>query len=142
MPDFTFTKHPVFSPTRCAACSTHACAEGFVDMVASTATAGFHDGAPMPPAPDEPTYGRLYLCARCVWEAARRVGCLDPQQAAQLREEHEQCGLMLEQAKQLVEEERASKVVTLADVERLVTGLQAKAAAAKKAAAKAKPEAA
>lgn len=84
MPDFNKVPAPMFSPTRCAACSTHACHEGFVDFVATTATQGFENGAPMQPLPGEPMYGRLYLCARCVWTAARLVGCLDPQQADEL----------------------------------------------------------
>lgn len=116
MPDFHKVASPTFSPTRCAACSTHACPDGFIDLVASTATAGFINGAPAPAKDGEPVYGRLYLCAWCVRHAARMVGCADPDSVA---ERAEQIRGLLEVNAQLgaeLEVERRNKVVAIEDI--------------------------
>lgn len=103
MPDFRFTRHLGASenppPTQCATCSTHACDEGFVDLIVSLSP-----------------YGRLYMCARCVWAAARLVGCIDPQQVVIKDDALEEMSAANEELAAKLEAEKAEKYVPLADV--------------------------
>lgn len=102
MPDFRFTpklgnENP--PPTQCTFCSTNQCDEGFVDLLI-----------------DHVPEGRIYACARCLWSAARLVGCIDPQQVAK------RDATIAEQAAEVtrlvadLEYEKDHKVVSLEDV--------------------------
>lgn len=71
MPDFHRVKAPVFSPTLCLICSTHQHPDGFVDT-----------GVDL-----NPPHGRAYLCAGCVYQLARVLGCLSPEEAGKLRQQ-------------------------------------------------------
>lgn len=61
---------------------------------------------------DNPVSGRMYLCATCLDQAARVMGCLDPEQAQRLRNN---LGAAEEKIKELeaeVEFEKANKVMS------------------------------
>lgn len=103
MPEFAWVKAPVFSPTRCMSCNTHAHRDGFVDLVSEDAN-GF----------------RHYLCASCVFTAAQKFGCLAPSQADELRHRLADAAEELLDVRAELEAERENKVVPLADVKRML----------------------
>ena len=104
MPEFAWVKAPVFPPTLCLACNTHSHPDGFVDLIS-----------------EDPTGRRHYLCASCVYTAGQKVGCLSPVQADDLRERVAKAHEDLLDIQLELDEERENKVVSLADVKKLMT---------------------
>lgn len=102
MPDFVHVAAPVFSPTNCRTCMTHADKRGFIDTRAEDAN------------------GHVYMCASCVDVAARLVGCLDPKQGDDLRHRLADASAAITALERELETERANKVVALADVRTLL----------------------
>lgn len=124
MPDFEHVPAPTFSPTCCVACSTHRHDRGFVDLAVEGPVFG-HDqaGNPVvPPGRDFAPSGRLYLCASCVDQAARKVGCLDPEQAQAFAEASARDANRIVELEARLAAEEANKVVSLADA-RTMLGL-------------------
>lgn len=102
MPDFQWLKAPVFTPTQCCTCSTHAHPDGFVDLLADTIS------------------GRLYICAGCVNQAGRQIGMLSRENAGDLTDRLADAANLVADLESQLEDEKANKVVSLADVKTLV----------------------
>jgi hypothetical protein len=100
LPDFHRVKAPVFSPTMCLTCSTHQHPDGFVDT-----------GVDL-----NPPHGRAYLCAGCVYQLARAVGCLSPAEAQKLRERIDVLNAEAESLVVALEDERDNKTVSVTDL--------------------------
>ena len=103
MPDFQRVQSPVFTPTACLACGTHHDRNGFVDLLV-----------------DQPVSGRAYLCGTCTFQAGRKVGCLDPEQSANLTARLAAATAEISALNNQLETERAAKVVSLDDVKKLL----------------------
>lgn len=106
MPEFQRVAAPIYSPTQCISCSTHADPEGFVDLLAEQ----------LPP------YGRVYLCAGCVKQAGKQIGMLEEKQANHLRVRLTDAVQEIAVLNTKLEEERQNKFVTMSDV---IASLQA-----------------
>lgn len=102
MPDFFWVKNPVFPPTICAGCNTHAHKDGFVDLLAEDAAGR-----------------RFYLCAGCVNTAGNKVGALSKAQGDDLRGRLAGAQEELLALQGELEAERENKVVSLADARKL-----------------------
>lgn len=83
----------------CATCNTHKHDDGFVNTNL-----------------DVTGRGRAYICAGCVREMAREVGCLDPQQAQQLRNICDEITAAAEKAQSDLAAAKENMVVPLAEV--------------------------
>ena len=93
----------MFTPTACLACGTHHDRHGFVDLLV-----------------DQPVSGRAYLCGNCTFQAARKVGCLDPVQSADLTARLAAATAEIGALNDQIAAERDTKVVSLADVKKLL----------------------
>lgn len=102
MPDFAWVKAPIFTPTQCITCSTHASKDGFVDLVVDNVE------------------GRVYMCASCIEQAGRRVGMLAKREADKLAARVAEAHDAITALERELEAERENKVVPLADVKKLL----------------------
>lgn len=103
MPDYQWVPTPVFTPTTCLGCNAHRHEDGFVDTLAEDAAGR-----------------RLYLCAECVRQAARKVGCYAPKEVADLKAEVAAANARAAELEDELAVERANKVVSLADVKKIL----------------------
>lgn len=103
MPDYQWVKAPYFPPTLCRGCNTHAHPDGFVDLLAEDAS-GL----------------RFYLCAGCVNTAGQKVGCLSRAQAFDLAERLSAVQDELLNVRIQLEEEKGSKLLSLADARKIL----------------------
>lgn len=87
----------------CAGCMTHKHDHGFINTNL-----------------DVLGRGRIYFCAGCVHEMARNVGCLDPQQAQQLRDVADEVAAASDRMREELEVVKQNLVVPLAEVIDLV----------------------
>lgn len=65
---------------------------------------------------DNPVSGRMYLCATCLDQAARVMGCLDPEQAQRLRNNLGAAEEKIKELEAALEEEKQAKVIDLQDL--------------------------
>ena len=111
--DFQWVQSPQLAPGRCQSCSTHSHPDGFVDLIAEG------------PLQEVPGFGlaaaaRVYLCAGCLRQAARHVGCLEPKQADDLGRRLGEANSRINQLEADLAAEQENKLVSLADVRELV----------------------
>lgn len=103
MPDFQHVRSPVFTPTHCIACMNHRDPDGFIDLLV------------------ELPIGHLYLCANCTYQAGQRLGMLSPHQADDLTGRLATAQQDIETLQAELAAEREDKVVSLADVRKLIS---------------------
>lgn len=132
MPMFQLVAAPTFSPTRCCACGSSACRDGFVDLLVEDASLGFDEKTAQPIHDPEiriPTIGHLWLCAFCVQQAATVIDYVPPARHSDTVDELVAArGTIADLEQRLAEAEaRPVQVVSLADA--IAASKKAKAAA-------------
>lgn len=120
MPDFQHVASPVFSPTRCVACSANNCETGFIDLLVDAEAVNGYDeknGAPII-HDGEQNFGHLYLCGDCCGYAASKLGWTSPAGAMSLKTQIQTMSVEIEQLNAELTAERSpdSKVVKVADL--------------------------
>lgn len=104
--EFLTVDRPIFAPRTCQVC-------------------GLPDGPLVDTLVEKPVTGdRVYLCRRCVFDAARVMGCLIPEQRAELEHELDKALSLVSALKDEIAEEQQRRVVPLHEVIALVASQQ------------------
>lgn len=112
MPDFLRIERPLAPPTQCIACSTHSCPEGFIDTGREIPGYGGLTAG---------VGGRIYLCGWCVSAAAKLIGFVDGAIAKAMSDELAGCNTVIEQLNAELEQERDKKLVSLVELEGVIS---------------------
>lgn len=114
-------KAPQFSPTRCCACGSSACVDGFVDLLVEDASLGYDEKTAQPiddPQVKIPTIGHLYLCGFCMKAGAHVYDYVSPEKHREIldRLEAAEAELVALREQLAAAEAQPTQVVALADV--------------------------